>query len=85
MTEADPNEVIFTDIRMGRTEGGQAVIIGFALPNGLSGTVGWEFDDDDKKFMQELCDRLEPKLKEKLAGNQGFTPNSAMPFEADRK
>lgn len=85
MTDIDHESIVFTDIRMGRTEGGEAVIIGFGLPNGLSGTIGWEFDEEDRQFMREVSDRLGPKFKEKLSGNQGFVPNSAMPFEADKR
>lgn len=85
MTEIDPGEVIFKGMHFGYTQGGEAVIFDFALANGGSGTFGWEVDAEDREIIQEIADRYEPKFKEKLAGNQGFTPNSAMPFEADKR
>ena len=66
--------------------GRPAISFTVTLPNGLEGTFGWEEDAEDVQWRERILDHYEPKIKELLAGNQGFMPTAqSIGFEADKK
>jgi hypothetical protein len=91
VTEVDPSEFHVARISigaLGRDDKGtpvDAVLVEFSLPTGERFHVDWDMDAGDRENMQKLSDYYEARLKSAVAGQQGFTPTTALPdFKVDR-
>lgn len=82
MTEVDPSEFQIARIvigALGKNDNGivvEGVVVEFSLPTGLRANIDWPMDAGDRDVMQKLSDYVEQKIKDMIAGRQGFTPTA---------